>query len=1169
MTEQPTADFQAWKVDAIAQDAVGRTSGDKGIIFTPEELVKAREDKEYFKELVLAKLDQYPQVIFPLLRYPLISLAEDQVKKYVRASASTEPSRIIYSINLIKGHFTAEEFTELLQEACSESEGLTSAFYVLPKEPILSEFLFDSSNKALLKEALKNNYFKDRYRDNFDYIREAVAEGKIDQALIVEAVNEYLQKPDTQLKAINLIANVISAMTGTYREQFIETTRAFYADEPTEAKMYDIYLAKIILPQEVFKDLVLQYLEIFPEVLADQWDQILESLGESAVADMIRKDVENGQIVELFKRYGLAEKIFESGFIPTDLKEKIWKELVNIQPMSALSLVTLVASASFVTEQDVVQIIEAVPLDQIMANKYILLKHSGLTLDELMAKLLNSFEKSDKLNFLGSLHMSTQEIDLASHISPETYLEKISRLAKQDPYRLLLSPGALDEFSSDMKVLREKYPEKVSYLDEHIKQLFTDLVDIDPVMWIKNLHEFMDMFSSDEVASYLQPHFDDYFIARQLFAEVAVWGNILGKDQTLALLKKSQHIHAVSVMSQLKDWLAFIPPTERDAFVEELAEANPGYAVGLSYENRRFRAVVTDSPTTWLVQKIENNPVLASLSQKVMNDLQEKGEESLLFFQNLHNLSGTSEKLAFIAAHDQSDTLLKLLNEESREKAKKESLELLHSYLLLGGEKKVESKKQLAYEVLNQVGVKLGLETLNEGQIAAFLGTMDTPGPMAMYVVQYGESETHRELLKAYFLSIGNQQHEQWKYRRLSLDDFKEHGVLPTNLTEEQYGVWIKDKEATSEESLAPSAEIVAEKIGQTILQNAEHFFLQDFLQAAGVAENELHHEKYVELANLIAGQQQVLGREIGKIGNAVKEAKNNGNADELSELEAQRKQFSAQLSLLRVISKTLRLTQLTAQEVSQGYLFEGDKKADSIVQTMISLQKELRAAIEQGVVPQDEVTFSILTNIGGFLEQLDDEGLKSKQKLLMNDTSSPKIQLEIGSNPLETCQNYYFGMFNECLMGYTEPNTKILTLTNEQGNIIARSIMRLMTDDQGEPAIHVEFVYTTMASPVTGTLLYQHACQKAETMGAKLYVSRKAQNQQGINTAAEVGGTFMAIKSDATLHIRGMEAPAVYVDSAGGKNEGAYEIKELFEVRSSTQILRERIEQQFAGASK
>jgi hypothetical protein len=105
----------------------------------------------------------------------------------------------------------------------------------------------------------------------------------------------------------------------------------------------------------------------------------------------------------------------------------------------------------------------------------------------------------------------------------------------------------------------------------------------------------------------------------------------------------------------------------------------------------------------------------------------------------------------------------------------------------------------------------------------------------------------------------------------------------------------------------------------------------------------------------------------------------------------------------------------------------------------------------------------------------------------------------------------------------------------NGKGNIIARSILRLLSAEGGAPALHVEQIYTSSAGVGVKRSIFEHAFRKAVSLDVPL-----------VANAEDVPTDFnFKIGEEIELTSKGSRAPKVYVDSAGGsKSWGNYRIR-------------------------
>ncbi len=110
--------------------------------------------------------------------------------------------------------------------------------------------------------------------------------------------------------------------------------------------------------------------------------------------------------------------------------------------------------------------------------------------------------------------------------------------------------------------------------------------------------------------------------------------------------------------------------------------------------------------------------------------------------------------------------------------------------------------------------------------------------------------------------------------------------------------------------------------------------------------------------------------------------------------------------------------------------------------------------------------------------------------RITVSDVDDYQTTIEIGANPVGSCQHYQNGLFNQGLLGYFEPGVKIIAVRNDGGGLVARAILRLAFDPTGSPVMVLEPTYISQASNDIEDAVKKHATAKAANMGLVLYNS-------------------------------------------------------------------------------
>lgn len=399
-------------------------------------------------------------------------------------------------------------------------------------------------------------------------------------------------------------------------------------------------------------------------------------------------------------------------------------------------------------------------------------------------------------------------------------------------------------------------------------------------------------------------------------------------------------------------------------------------------------------------------------------------------------------------------------------------------------------------------------------------------GPFVTYLDGHADSEPHVALLASIAQHGDIDAFRNFRFGERndeSLAQLKEKGLLPTNLTLEQYKEWSSDMVMTSHESVKASAQDVADALHKITLNNLAFF---DF---------------DTDVQELSPSDVSQLGRNVGELGKRLgqlhRELRTSDDAakpeieDMIGEIEDEKIHAETMLALHALLTIDV-----------EGVLAGGVLKGDKVSQTFDSLFNKITAASDQQDVPQELVLAAehMRSLLGTFRETTEEA-----RELTVEDTIDLKTTLKVGDEPVGTCQNYATGQYRECLLGYTDPNTKIIAVRHG-GSTIARSVMRLLEDEQGNPALHVETIYSQNASSLIPEKIFNLALSKAEKMGVPVFVSESSQGAGGgaVKAAAVNGITQTLSKTE--LAARGVRAPFVYVDSAYGRQDGAYKISKL-----------------------
>jgi len=419
----------------------------------------------------------------------------------------------------------------------------------------------------------------------------------------------------------------------------------------------------------------------------------------------------------------------------------------------------------------------------------------------------------------------------------------------------------------------------------------------------------------------------------------------------------------------------------------------------------------------------------------------------------------------------------------------------------------------------------LGIESdVTPERSQRLIDQMGSTVPLGLYVAQYRTSPQHLAVLKPMVEAILDGNYESWKFGagQESFQAMKLSGLIPANTTEEQYAIWREKSESESSEAFIVEAGTAINTIRATLTTEAAQFPEGSLVDSS---------EKTAALG-AIAQELPGPGRKIAEIHRKLQILREQPDAErdeeQITGLENEVTALSQEMKNLQIRQDIIQLTHLTEEEVSSKHI-QLDQKRRPIKTVLTRLRKNLEG---DALAVLDRVVAAL----DSFSEQTEEA-----QTLRVIDTASPKTTIEIGEVPMASCQNFRNGSINEALLGYTDPNTKVLLLTDEDGTPIARSVFRLLSDEAGNPALHVESIYTRLATDGVTRAIYQHAVQKAKAMGIPLFVSSKSQNDEGVMVESSDVEGITRTPSAVVLSAAQSRAPSVYVDSAGGEKHGTY----------------------------
>lgn len=424
--------------------------------------------------------------------------------------------------------------------------------------------------------------------------------------------------------------------------------------------------------------------------------------------------------------------------------------------------------------------------------------------------------------------------------------------------------------------------------------------------------------------------------------------------------------------------------------------------------------------------------------------------------------------------------------------------------------------------------------------ITAELGTLT---PISIYSAKHRHSEGHRQTINDMIVAIAKGKYVEWRLgdgTESGMGEMVNAGYLPSGLTLPVYQAWREQISVEGSDKAGAEADDAARSIRSTIERGIPDLLSHNL--AARFSELDVVTARD-ELDQAIANV-----RAVHKLRSAVdNEAAIHLALEEMPEAlrvevqivlgdDARLQKIIQKVELAQKESDLIyllhRLKSISTTEVSTGQLQLQPGKAPQKINTI--LEKLSKMANEEAK--------PVIENLGKLWNSFRSETGRLQSYTAL-DTIDARTTIEIGETPVRSCQDYATGSMNAGLIGYTDPGVKIITVANSEGNLVARSVLRLLQTSNGDPVLMMEPIYRSVISSSVGKTAVNVALQKARAMGVRLFVSSNA-----LPDAKELSLSANVSQAD-QLYVRSLRAPAVYSDSGHGLQYGTLSIDGAYEV--------------------
>ena len=387
----------------------------------------------------------------------------------------------------------------------------------------------------------------------------------------------------------------------------------------------------------------------------------------------------------------------------------------------------------------------------------------------------------------------------------------------------------------------------------------------------------------------------------------------------------------------------------------------------------------------------------------------------------------------------------------------------------------------------------------------------------------------------------GNAEGNSVEERQAQLNSLKESNLVPKNISLDQYESWSNDTDMDFSEALDLNIrDVQSSVVGIYNDAAADHHILRSETERESLEILTQTHRSLLAPTETWGKRMKEL-----KISAQTRKGTKAGWMTELSEAERAEydhlKSVSAEYreSNENELTRTEVFLYLTKLKTIQTRELEGrtliiDKREIPLARVFKTLNRYY-AEMNPAFLPdinrlQKTLQTSYEKMFGGYKA--------TKKQYTLTDKVNLNTYFRIGEKPVTSCQHYASdNEYNAGLLSYVvDPNVKIIQMHNENNEIIARSILRVLEDKNGDPQLFIERVYTDHVHHKIKEAMVNFAKKKAEQMGVGLY-SHAAEDL--VNLPDLLEGTPKNLESKASRNAY------VYTDAGGGKvRNGAYQIR-------------------------
>lgn len=1016
-------------------------------------------------------------------------VGEDEASGIIRRYLGNSPTDVVRCLELADRYLAKDEVANIINEACDAGYG------------DCTEMLLNKSISPRLSKEQADKLVATILDNKYQFLNGANA------GLLVEA--GYV---DAELAADMLVENFASSGRYHFKDnaeflgnqgRLAEVKRAYlkYVEKTGIEELGSAMMFDLLTPQDK-KELVTEYWQKDPTALVEKMYYVAaEYIPSSELRPVVEAYVSNPDTDSLQALHILLRPSHETPLFELDETQQLVRDMLERNPTAACH--ELYGLKQLLGKEEIKNFMleHAAEFD---INGVITMLESGrgildFTIDEQRAVLSEALSRDGDIS-MGQLLVND------SIIQKVFSREELTSLVDSSVANNLARFGHFS--NAEINDLAKFYQD-----NDKVLEVLSQVLENRPSNFFHILRQQYFRYDKSDLQAIIVGCLDAGGKKAEAFMSYPeVLSLCLEQDQVYDVMKIAAEKYPIEALNSWQQYRRFLSESQANDLAEQLVRYNPA--------NAWLRGDLTSKVNqAWMLEAMHQDTEITSLAPAWFRECFKKFEKSSESNRCLV-MNDASVVYQLIKQVDSAVDVAFLQQGKSAASQRTTLMQLA----LIGkeGANDVVDDASLHNATRESLGKLLGV-TLEASEMQALENMMF---PFGVYALQFAAKPNHQTILAAIAKRAGDPESlKAWRFgesNEAGLTEMKTGGLLPENLTIDQHKGWVADESLELADQLGTTPKDVRDNIRKTISENIEQLGIATGELALNEADQEQMDSEIAEAGKQLAQlhKEIVAARSLPEGESPSKVVEQLVAAREAVVLEQSRLQFARNM---------IKLWSLSDEEIKKGNLVSKTGKDGLPISKLIQKLSQSASKLARGALAPD-----VLGRISTVVDNYYEEG-KTAIGLVATDTSDMRTILEIGAKPVGSCQHYANGQFNGALLGYTEPGVKAIVVKDKTGNIVARSILRLMGDEESTPGLHVETIYTQTANPTVAKAVYSLAVRKAKILGVRAFISKTSQNQNGEKVDFQLPVGLSAQGTSVTLATKSMRAPFGYCDSAGG----------------------------------